>query len=827
MYKNGMSVATSFKPISLAVTFIFTFFVAQPAYSVVVTSSPGDDNMLIYSGDQSLLFNIQEFDLANREMLMKNSLANAGRLQLKIGDLKVLQFIAGLFDSKDDRAPLALANYLKRYPEDLMGFYMASIELFGKKRYPQAELALKNILQSEPEFTAARTLLGITQMMENQYDLAVENLRLSMASASPDPLALRYLALDSVRRGDVRQAKRYMQRNLKSVGLPTDLAQIVHLELAELYRQLGEYQEIVVLFTALANNSEADMTNQFNLEAISRLFEAATAIGDIQNAFKAQQKLESTPAYQAFPTLIARARLFALEQQVNKGIELLQTLKPEPIAMQKRLQLELARLYQSAGKNEPAMVALEHYLSLFGEEVDNRAIEQYTQMAISLGKGNQALSNLKKAYQKDKNNTQLGLMLAETLLSANDLTSATAILDELIAKNPNNSGAYYFQGVIKYNQQDNDAAEKLFRKSVDIQPQNEDAWLALMGTVHDHRNHSHASGSAMLDHESMLPLFEEAISHNPDSFKLHYELGITAYSGGDVESAKKAFDNALVLAPFSIPAMVMSVIVRADMGVDLEKARKIADVVLELAPQNAAVKDAIGWIMVNTDQSKEGLEYLQQALQGMEGDAAVQMHLGVGYFNLQEYSTAKSYLIAGLTGELPSHIATRSRELLNRLNPTKSLTVNANLINGFGTGDEIGSITFTENEQGLAIKANLSSLPPGFNGMHIHERPTCDASIVEGKRVAGAAAGDHYGHDHMMMGMDMDMSDPAHIEHMKSMKPKGDLDPLETQADGTSQALVYSSKLTLSELRGRSIMIHNGPDVDGQSGPKVACAVID
>ena len=77
------------------------------------------------------------------------------------------------------------------------------------------------------------------------------------------------------------------------------------------------------------------------------------------------------------------------------------------------------------------------------------------------------------------------------------------------------------------------------------------------------------------------------------------------------------------------------------------------------------------------------------------------------------------------------------------------------------------------------------------------------------------------------MMMAMDMNDPAHLEHMKNMKPKGDLPPLSTEANGSSTARVFGSKLTLAELRGRSLMIHNGPDKNGESGVKIACAIID
>jgi Cu-Zn family superoxide dismutase len=56
--------------------------------------------------------------------------------------------------------------------------------------------------------------------------------------------------------------------------------------------------------------------------------------------------------------------------------------------------------------------------------------------------------------------------------------------------------------------------------------------------------------------------------------------------------------------------------------------------------------------------------------------------------------------------------------------------------------------------------------------------------------------------------------------------PRGDLPPLEFDAEGRSQSTVLAPQLALDEIRGRSLMIHLGPDEEGRSGPKIACAVL-
>ena len=815
------------KRLAFLLFFLSIFGSTKFVQASISTLTIDDGGVLIYSSKDAQLFNLSEIDLFNYQALVESSLMTASNMNMVIGDVKALNFISQLFKDSNPKAPFALANYIKRYPKDVLGFQLAAIELFSKEKYYEASLALRNILSAQPKYTPASTLLGVTWLMLKEYEKGAEQLRQSVSAEFADPMALRYLAWDASRRGDTKQAKGYVQRSLKYYGLPTVQARLEHLELAELHRQLGEFSNIIDLFKLLANNSDTNMQNELNLEAVSRFFEAATELSNKKMAQVANKKLENTPAYNSYPGHIARARLLAMESKTDQGIALLQTLKSEQPQMESRRLLELAKLYAYKKDNNNSLQNLEAYLAIYGEQVTLGAVQEYVMLSVAIGKGNQALRYLKSLNNKYPENNNLSSILVEALIQANDLTAANQMLDKILKNTPNFAPAYYQKGILLYNQGDNEQATAAFRQSLTIDPKNIPAWMALIGSIHDHRTHSHSSAGASIDHQDMLPIFEEAIASNPDSVKLYYEKGITAYSSGELGSAREAFDQTLSLAPFDLPSLVMSIIVRADQSDDLIFAKKLADVVIKLAPDNAAVLDATGWLEVAMGQPQVGLELLQSALNGMQDDAAVQMHIGMGYFSLKNFENAKQYLMQSLVGELPSHLAEVVRMTLNKMQPSSTKIVTVKLINGFGVGDEIGSIELKDTEDGLVVLANLNNLPAGQNGMHIHQKPTCEAGIEDGQRIPGLAAGGHYGHDHMMMGMKMDMSDPMHAEHMKNMKPKGDLPPLETDKNGISTARVVGSKLTLAELRGRSLMIHRGPDIDGTSGPKVACAVID
>lgn len=128
---------------------------------------------------------------------------------------------------------------------------------------------------------------------------------------------------------------------------------------------------------------------------------------------------------------------------------------------------------------------------------------------------------------------------------------------------------------------------------------------------------------------------------------------------------------------------------------------------------------------------------------------------------------------------------------------TAAATIHA--ISATGVGARLGVVTFADSAGGLVITPKLSGLPPGEHGFHIHEKADCGPGMNQGKPAAGFAAGGHY--------------DPAHTK--KHLGPqhaghRGDLSVLWWIGD-TTQA-VTAPHLTVSQIRGRSIMIHAGGD---------------
>ncbi len=143
---------------------------------------------------------------------------------------------------------------------------------------------------------------------------------------------------------------------------------------------------------------------------------------------------------------------------------------------------------------------------------------------------------------------------------------------------------------------------------------------------------------------------------------------------------------------------------------------------------------------------------------------------------------------------------------------SKSATVHR--LTSQGTAESIGTVSFSDSRHGLLIQPDLSGLEPGPIGLHVHENPSCAASS-EG--APGMGAGSHY--DPEGKGVHEGPYGDGHL---------GDLPVLIVEQDGTSTIASLAPRLSLSDLNGRSLMVHAGKDNYGSSpgGGRAYCGVI-
>jgi Cu-Zn family superoxide dismutase len=150
----------------------------------------------------------------------------------------------------------------------------------------------------------------------------------------------------------------------------------------------------------------------------------------------------------------------------------------------------------------------------------------------------------------------------------------------------------------------------------------------------------------------------------------------------------------------------------------------------------------------------------------------------------------------------------------------KDVTVDMHSVTDSGIGDKIGTIVITPKQKGLSFKVDLTGIPAGEHGFHLHAKGDCSPGTKDGKPTAALAAGGHY--------------DPAQTKtHAGPMRAghKGDL-PFLTATDKGVNVVVAAPRLTLSDVSGRALVIHAGGDnytdqpENGGGMGRIACGVV-
>lgn len=127
-----------------------------------------------------------------------------------------------------------------------------------------------------------------------------------------------------------------------------------------------------------------------------------------------------------------------------------------------------------------------------------------------------------------------------------------------------------------------------------------------------------------------------------------------------------------------------------------------------------------------------------------------------------------------------------------------------------GLGPEVGTVRFEDGPHGLLVIPDLRGLPPGPHGTHVHENADC---LAPGSHYDPMGAGRHegpYGNGHL-----------------------GDLPALIIDQNGGATIPVLAPRLSVSDVRGRSLVLHSGgdnyadaPEENGGGGPHLACGPI-
>jgi Cu-Zn family superoxide dismutase len=150
-----------------------------------------------------------------------------------------------------------------------------------------------------------------------------------------------------------------------------------------------------------------------------------------------------------------------------------------------------------------------------------------------------------------------------------------------------------------------------------------------------------------------------------------------------------------------------------------------------------------------------------------------------------------------------------------------NLTVDMHKVTAQGVGEKLGTAKISEKPGGgLEFDVNMTGIPAGAHGFHLHTKGDCSPQDKDGNPEAALAAGPHY--------------DPAATKTHRGpvgAGHKGDL-PFLTATDKGIKMVVTAPRLAMPDVEGRALVIHAGGDnytdhpENGGGKGRIACGIV-
>ncbi|HEV2007590.1 MAG TPA: XrtA/PEP-CTERM system TPR-repeat protein PrsT, partial [Burkholderiales bacterium] len=550
--------------------------------------------------------------LYTRKLLI-GSLAKSGQVSRA---LEILQ--PGLKQAPEDGALMILAGEL----------YMQSNEFAKATRFFEAAAKL------DPKSAGARTKLGVSRLALGETDRALADLESAVQLDSDQYQADVVLVMSHLQRQDYEQALKAaagLEKKQPNNPLTFNLKAAVYLakkDVAAARKQLERALELQPTYIAAAMNlAQLDLQDK-NPQAGRRRFEAILE--------KDKDNVQALLALAEFGPRIGAAQ--------KEQIEWLERArKANPAAVQP--QLMLARLYAGAGDTKKALEVAQQAQASHRDNVEvldmlgaiqlaagdkNQALTTYNRLAALQPKSPVALYRLAGAQSANANRPEAASTLKKVLALKPDFLEAQAALVELeivaghlpeamkIAQQVQKQTAKSALGYVL--EGDVLMAQKKFPQAVKVY---ETAYgMGNNGILAIKLHAAYTRAGKPQEAEARLA---QRLKDSPDDAGVRIYAAEASLKGGNYQNAIEQYEWLLRKQPENL--LLLNNLAWAYQQVKDPRALQTVEHAYKLKPDNAAIADTLGWMLVEQGNTKRGIEVLQKAVDTAPNAFDIRYHL--------------------------------------------------------------------------------------------------------------------------------------------------------------------------------------------------------
>jgi putative PEP-CTERM system TPR-repeat lipoprotein len=542
----------------------------------------------------------------------------------------------------------------------------------AKKEWAKATAHFEKAAQISPESAAIRTELGISRLAQGDQR-AMADLQ---AASDLDPIAGRadaIIILTQIRNKQFDAALASiaaLEKKIPDSPIPWNYRGAAYLGKKDLAKARESFERVLKIdptfFAAAATLAQMDLQDN----------RPAAAKARFQTILKADPK--------HLQAMLALAELARLDKDEKNYLDWLEKAAaanpkaPQPSMLLSRYWLSkgntakatvAARAALSAQPDNPAALDLLGNAQFAGNELEN-ALGTYRKLAdlapnqaeprlklakvqIALKQPAEARNNLQEAIKLKPDLVEAQLMLGTLDIQAARYDDALKIARQIQQKNPGSIAGWVLQGDAALARKQYPAALSAYERAHKLAP----SAATLIG------QHQALSGAGRFD-EGAKRLTDWLAAH-PQDRRARLFLAERLALNGKYQAAADQYLTLNQQAPGNV--VILNNLASALSELNDKRALGFAEQALKLKPDNPAIMDTAGWILVKEGQHAQGIKLLQQALSKLPDAAEIQWHLASAYATSGDRNRARSELERLLASGTAFRQEQEARDLLKQL----------------------------------------------------------------------------------------------------------------------------------------------------------------
>ena len=540
-----------------------------------------------------------------------------------------------LMRGKNDMAIDRLLPLLARAPDDVELLSLAGEAHLRARRYDQATVYFEKASGLAPDTAKLHAALGVSRLGMGESGRAISELERASVLDKNSPQAGTMLVMTLLRnkQNDKALATVVMMEKQKGTNpLLLNLKGGVYLALRDLPAARASFEQALAIdplyLPALTNLAQIDMAEKKPELARQRFEKALAKAPKNADLCAALAKLAASQgktdearrwlerAHKDNPDAVAPASLlsnFYLKTgEAQKALDLARTLQTGHPGDADALALR-AQVEYSAGL---AQAALDSYAKLASVQTTSAPLQmRIASLHLALGEHGGALQAVKRAQALDPTLLDAQVIEVAMLLALNRQREALGVARQVQQQQPKLAAGYKLEGDVLMEQKQPQQALKLYERAYQISrigPLQVQMYRALQ-----------ASGQAAEADARMAAWLKE----NPNDLPTRTYLASTKLVAKQYRAAIEQYQH--IIARDAGNVLALNDLAWAYQQDKDRRAQATAEQALKLAPDNAAVLDTLGWILLEQGEPKRATGLLRKAADLAPKAAEIQYHLGV------------------------------------------------------------------------------------------------------------------------------------------------------------------------------------------------------